>query len=255
MRSVIFQPDTTLASYIERYVVHEIPQAYTSYVIPDLSVVMGFQFGGRLSLVNEETKQLDRLCMTGMSGKYRLFQNSADFGIVLVYFTAAGASAFLDVPLHEVFQLSLSIKMLDKRPGPGETEEKISLATSHEERIRIINRFFLRRLKPHNHDLLVAHATNVIRQSCGNIRIKTLSEDLCISQSRLERRFRASVGCSPKKYCTIARLRSVMENVTSVTSLTEVSAQAGYYDQAHFIKDFKSFTGTTPGNYLRQQIL
>jgi methylphosphotriester-DNA--protein-cysteine methyltransferase len=92
-------------------------------------------------------------------------------------------------------------------------------------------------------------ALALIHKSKGNIRISELTEQLHIGQSPLEKRFRQAVGASPKKFASIVRLKNVIQQYDSVNSLTELGYEAGFYDQAHFIKEFKTFTGCTPEKY------
>jgi methylphosphotriester-DNA--protein-cysteine methyltransferase len=98
-------------------------------------------------------------------------------------------------------------------------------------------------------DKLVLAALALIHKSKGNIRIKELMEHLHISQSPLEKRFRQSVGASPKKFASIVRLKNVIQQYNTVNSLTELGNEAGFYDQAHFIKEFKTLTGDSPEKF------
>jgi AraC-like DNA-binding protein len=65
----------------------------------------------------------------------------------------------------------------------------------------------------------------------------------------LEKRFRQAVGTSPKKFASIVRFKHVIQRYDSGRSLTELAYEAGFYDQAHFIKEFKIFTGDTPEGF------
>jgi methylphosphotriester-DNA--protein-cysteine methyltransferase len=98
-------------------------------------------------------------------------------------------------------------------------------------------------------DKLVLAALALIHRSKGNIRIKELTEQLFISQSPLEKRFRQVVGASPKKFASIVRLKNIIQQYDTVNSLTELGYENGFYDQAHFIKEFKAFTGDTPEKF------
>ena len=91
-----------------------------------------------------------------------------------------------------------------------------------------------------------------IKSSLGEIGIKGLASDLGVSQSSLERGFKSRVGLSPKEYAGLIRFRNIFKFYNSSSSLTELALDAGYYDQAHFIKDFKEFTGTTPETFAKQ---
>ncbi len=98
-------------------------------------------------------------------------------------------------------------------------------------------------------DKLVLAALAIIHKSKGNIRIKELTEQLHISQSPLEKRFRQAVGAPPKKFASLVRLKYVIQQYSSANSLTELGYEAGFYDQAHFIKEFKTLTGDTPEKF------
>jgi methylphosphotriester-DNA--protein-cysteine methyltransferase len=117
------------------------------------------------------------------------------------------------------------------------------------QRITTIERFLISRMTGTEPDKLVLAALSYIHKSKGNIRIKQLMEQLHISQSPLEKRFRQAVGASPKKFASIVRLRNVIQQYSPTGSLTELGYEAGFYDQAHFVKEFKTFTGDTPEKF------
>lgn len=102
-------------------------------------------------------------------------------------------------------------------------------------------------------DELVIEASNRIKKSHGLINIRTLSEKLGISPRRLEQRFKNTIGISPKAYAKLITFQvSVNLIANKTTSLTEVAITSGYFDQSHFIKDFKRFTGTSPLKYSKE---
>jgi methylphosphotriester-DNA--protein-cysteine methyltransferase len=94
--------------------------------------------------------------------------------------------------------------------------------------------------------MLINHAIEKIKLSHGMIRIHDLLADLPISRDPFEKKFRRLVGTSPKQYAALIRMRHVIDSYTAHHSLTDTAHAAGYFDQAHFIKDFKAFTGETP---------
>jgi AraC-like DNA-binding protein len=131
-------------------------------------------------------------------------------------------------------------------------EEQLCEASTDVKRIDIVEKFLLARIRPVEPDKMVLAALALIHKSRGTIRIKELADQLNTSQSPLEKRFRQAVGTSPKKFASIVRLKLAIQMKDSTSSLTELSYELGFYDQAHFIKEFKSFTGDTPENYFHQ---
>jgi methylphosphotriester-DNA--protein-cysteine methyltransferase len=131
--------------------------------------------------------------------------------------------------------------------------EKINEAKNDTERIAAVEEFLLSRLNQKAADDLVALAVNLIRQHGGNIKMTALAETLNISQSQFEKRFRKIVGSSPKKFASLVRLSSVTKAKPEKNGLINLGIDSGYFDQAHFIKDFKSFTGQTPEQFFSKR--
>lgn len=95
-------------------------------------------------------------------------------------------------------------------------------------------------------------AAELIRQSKG-IRIEDLPGRVFISQRQLEREFKSKVGISPKHYLRITRINEVVRLLDKdhTMDLTSVAYHCGYFDQAHFINDFKKITGEKPTIFIK----
>ena len=90
-----------------------------------------------------------------------------------------------------------------------------------------------------------------IFQKNGFVNIKELADKSCLSISQFRKRFNEEVGMSPKEYTKIIRIRYISEllSIHPSMNLTQLTYELGYFDQSHFIKDFKSVTGVSPKNY------
>src|SRR5690606_23238707 len=130
-------------------------------------------------------------------------------------------------------------------------EDELAVATTDKQRIRVVEHFLLAQLNHVETDKLIVEAVKLIVQSKGTIRIRELNEKLAISQSPFEKRFRKTVGTTAKKFASIVRFNSVLEGISETKTLTEICYENNFFDQAHFIKDFKQFTGDTPDNFKR----
>ncbi len=250
MKFETYIPCDALKPYIKHFVVQE-TEAESSYkVLPDTGLVVGFQYKGKLSYIDNGTEvPLAGIGISGLRDRYRVFKNSSNIGSVLVFFKEAGAPYFFRQPLHEVFNESVSLDNFMLRSELLVLEEKLCEAKTDSAKITVVEKFLLSRLTPAPPDKLVLAALALINKSMGVIKIKDLCLQLHTSQSPLEKRFRAAVGASPKKYASIVRFKHVLKQHASVNSLTELGYEAGFYDQAHFIKEFKTFTGQTPEDY------
>jgi AraC-like DNA-binding protein len=72
-----------------------------------------------------------------------------------------------------------------------------------------------------------------------------------LSPKRFIERFKAEIGITPKRYCRIRRFQRALTQIYRGESVdwARVATDGGYFDQAHFIHDFRSFAGLTPTQY------
>ena len=245
-------PAEKLQPYIKYFVVSENELENKYKVFPSSGLVIGFQYKGQLSTIKDNAEnKLNSTGITGISDSFKIFKNSADIGTILIYFTEIGFTHFASHPANELFNLSLSLDDIFDKSRVTEVEEKLAVATTDKQRIKIIEHFLVSQLKDNQTDRLIVEAVKLIYQSNGTVRIKELNEKLFISQSPFEKRFRKIVGTTPKKFASIVRFNAVLDSLNDAKSLTEICYENNFFDQAHFIKDFKQFTGDTPENFKR----
>jgi len=204
----IYTPSDALKPYIKHFAVSENAYEQIYKIVPDTSIVLGFQYKGKLSYI-ENTKE-NPLSISGVSGlrdSFRIFKNSPLIGTVLVFFTETGAAHFFKQPLHELFRESISLDNFMLQSELLILEEKLFEANSDIERISVVEQFLLDRIRVVEPDKMVLAALALIHKSKGTIRIGELMEQLHTSQSPLEKRFRQAVGTSPKKFASIVRLK------------------------------------------------
>jgi AraC-like DNA-binding protein len=245
-------PTEQLKPYIKYFVVSENELENEYKIFPSPGLVIGFQYKGQLASIknNAETK-LTTAGITGITDGYKVFKNSAGIGTVLVYFTETGFIHFASHPANELFNLSLSLDGIFEKSKVTEVEEKLFFAKTDKLRIKIVEQFLVSQLKEIQTDKLIVEAVKLIYQSHGTIRIKELNKKLFTSESPFEKRFRKVVGTTAKKFASIVRFNAVLDNLNETKTLTEICYENNFFDQAHFIKDFKQFTGDTPENFKR----
>ncbi|MFD2933565.1 helix-turn-helix domain-containing protein [Spirosoma flavum] len=250
-----YLPCDRLKPYIKQFVISESNDERTYKVLPDISLVMGFQYRGKLAYVDKTAEvPLATSGITGIQDGFRLFKNSSTIGSVLVVFTETGAASFLSEPINELFGESLPLDTFVDSTTLNSIEDQLASVSDDWDRIRIVEQFLLSRFQETKADLLVALALQHIYQSKGTIRIAALAKNLCISQSPLEKRFRNVVGTSPKKFSSIVRMKQAITLFPTAGRLTEIGLESGYFDQAHFINEFKIFTGVTPSEFMQASL-
>ena len=249
-------PAKKLSPFIKAYLVIESRDGLENRVLPDTSLVMVFRFKGMVKqLVNSLDEELPSFVVTGLRKSGKQVNYSGNSGNVLVLFNEAGAAAFFKEPLHELFEENIPLGDLSGYRNLSAIEERLCEAADNADRIRLVEEFLLSRLGSYDPDKLILTALEKIHASKGLLRIKELADSLYISQDAFEKRFRKIVGTSPKQFSNIVRMKSIISDGRQNQVLADLAFNAGYFDQSHFNKDFKLFTGQTPKDFFKSSPL
>jgi AraC-like DNA-binding protein len=122
-------------------------------------------------------------------------------------------------------------------------------ANNEQERITLLTNFLLVKFKQaKTRDMLVEESLRVIHKKISSIQVKYLLEYLNISERQFERRFTQVVGISPQSYIRVKRFNEAIRLIKTgqFERLTDVAYALNFYDQSHFIRDIKEFSGITP---------
>ncbi|HYG19015.1 MAG TPA: helix-turn-helix domain-containing protein [Ohtaekwangia sp.] len=188
----------------------------------------------------------------GQITRYIELQPQAYAHTVGVKFHPYGLSCFTRLPQDAL--LNASADMRDLFPaGDDYLTEKLFHARHVQERVRLIEQHFislLRQIRFLQQPDLLREAVERINRLNGQARIADLARSLYTTRRELERKFKSGIGISPKQLSGICKFKQVMTTWKNFNSLTELALAAGYYDQSHFIKDFKSFAGEKPKIFL-----
>jgi AraC-like DNA-binding protein len=216
---------------------------------------MAFRFKGKLRhLVQDESENLSPFMISGLRKSSRLINYSKDTGNLLVIFKEAAANLFFKEPLYELFEQSGVLENFSGYRDVSFIGERLAGATDNRQRIDLIEDFLLARLYRRQPDPLILAALERIHLSKGAVKIKELAASLYISQDAFEKRFRREVGASPKQFSYITRMRAIVQGGIKKQLLTDIAFDAGYFDQPHFNKDFKLFTGQTPSDFIKSPV-
>jgi AraC-like DNA-binding protein len=133
--------------------------------------------------------------------------------------------------------------------------EQLMNAYSEQEQVALLTSFLIGKLKPANaRDELVEESLRLIHKSCGTMTVKELLGHLDISERQFERRFSQTVGISPLAYIRVKRFNEALRLMKTgqYGTLTEVAYALNFHDQSHFIREIKTFTGSTPKSLSRR---
>jgi transcriptional regulator GlxA family with amidase domain len=251
MKVTSYAPSERLAPFVREFTIVEADEETTRVLIPDTALLLGIRFSGSATqLSSVAPDRLPDATIAGLQQTARHIRTSAGGGIVLAAFREGSAAQFLGQPLHELHAQTRALDDLMPHAAIDTVQSRIAEAADHAQRVAIFEEFLLARRQPRTPDPVMdpvmAEAVSILRRTHGSVRIGALGRYLGLSRDPLEKRFRRAVGASPKQYASILRLRYVVAALQSGASLTRASIDAGYFDQAHFNRHFRSVTGDAP---------
>ncbi|MBD3419209.1 MAG: helix-turn-helix domain-containing protein [Chitinivibrionales bacterium] len=257
MNYEIRKPAPSLAPYVRYYWALDVsnPDVIHPYrVIPQGCVELMFFYREPYYAINSAENRLSLLPYSIISGQQHSWfelQAAGSIGLFSVLFKPHGAHAFLRLPLSALTDRSIPFEDLAGREAL-ELENKVVSANSIDERVKCIESFLLKRIPEKTDDL---RRMDAVQETIRALRAETSVEDLasraCLGYKQLSRIFTRFIGMTPKQYLKIVRFQHslhVKQHAPHI-SLTRLAMNCGYYDQAHFIRDFKEITGMTPRRF------
>jgi AraC-like DNA-binding protein len=172
-------------------------------------------------------------------------------GSFVVQFKPNGFLPFTTIPIKELENTAIPLDKLFGKNGKN-LGEQILNANSTIERIQIIETFLLGELaNKKTIDSIVKSTVETIFSTNGQFSVNELSKSNNISRRQLARKFSSTIGLSPKQLAKTIRIQTALKALLNEkhTSLTDLAYENEYFDQAHFIKEFKEFTGLTPKEF------
>ncbi|MDB6121629.1 MAG: bacterial regulatory helix-turn-helix s, AraC family protein [Pedosphaera sp.] len=247
-------PSPVLRPFIKRFLVVEFPALHRDAHLPDTNPVAAFSFRGECRL--DGNQWAPPTAFTGLRETLRTHEHCHSHAVLLATFTPVGAAAFLQPPLEEFSGTTTDLAGILGRPEElDQLHEQLAEAQNHGRRVKLLEDFLIARVRVSAPDPLVAAAVAWLDQGAGARRIGDLTQYIGLSQSALERRFRRIIGISPKKFASMVRLRHAVRLRAAGADLTAIAHAAGYFDQSHFIKDFRRAIGSTPDAFFRQTLV
>ncbi len=262
MQYETFQPHPDLQAVIKCYWMLQIPAAdhERQRIVPDGCIEMAFILGDDIRRFTNENDYIlqPRAMVLGQTMDPFYIQPTGYVDTFAVRFYPYGFANFVTTPIRNLANKETPISKLFGESVSNALEQDIVHATDTGQRIAIIERFLLTTLqKQSTIDHIVKRTVDALLETRGSSPIREILDDDTSKRRQLERKFLKQIGVSPKQLGKVIRLQTALGMLlnNSAESLTKIAYESEYYDQAHFIKDFKEFTGTNPGDFLNDKQL
>lgn len=195
-----------------------------------------------------------RAWISGAQPEFMLIDVLPRANMIGVHFKPGGLAPFIAMPVSELSGELVELDLL-WHSAADELREQLLNAPNLQARFKCLEDYLIRcahrSLSP---DPLIVEAVQVFLRGATVPAIAHVAESMGLSHKHFIDRFRATVGLSPKRFCRIRRFQRALGDLRARRDVdwADVAAAGGYYDQAHFIHDFRAFSGLTPTRYLGQ---
>jgi AraC-like DNA-binding protein len=168
--------------------------------------------------------------------------------VIIVTFRPGGLHRLLRAPMNEILNQSIDTTLLFGKET-DDVIEQLNRSFDADRMVQVIQQFLLKKAKGIKSDLPVDQVLASMLRYQRTINVDQLAKESCVSIRQLERQFKERTGLSPKTFLRLVRFSrawTMCENDPHISWL-KIAHACEYADQMHMIRDFKDFTGATPG--------
>jgi AraC-like DNA-binding protein len=204
---------------------------------------------------SERFRTVKKAWISGERTRYIIIGAERNQSMVGIRFRPGGAYPFFGFPISE---LSESVTELDLIWGSlvNEIRDQLMEIETPEGRLVRLELFLLsqaRRTLEANR--LITFAVHQLQHSPQFLAIRDLANTIGITQKHLISQFEKVVGLRPKSFARVCKFQKVVNLIEQQSKIewAAMASECGYYDQAHFIHEFQTFSGLNPSTYLSQR--
>lgn len=255
MEVKVFEPHKKLVKYIRSYFfIHTTNNSHDS--IPPLGYpVLQFHFHNK---INEYFKNYsfvpNNILIIGQLTKHANIHPPTGVSLIGVNFATTGLYNMLNCNMKQFMNTALPATQYFNISIKGLHKSLYQNKNSHHKQVKLLNNYFMHYVdKIKINDVHIDKLVDFIEQRNGFVKYNEILDMYPASERTIQRKFNQIVGVSPKSYCRILRHLNffIVYKNKGGNSFTELLFKSGYYDAAHFTKDFKLMAGVSPAAYFQ----
>lgn len=259
----VYKPSPPLDSFIESFIYHEgyQPAHRIDRFLPDGNVELIIDLDDQPKFIydNESLVEIQSCHNIWASGvrtePISIHSGKDSTGMLIIAFKRGMAYPFFPFPMSEIANAVVDADLIWGM-GFAFLRERILATRDVFRKFRIVEEFLLKNYRAKLFENpCVEFAVSELTRCPGALSLRALTGKIGYSQKHFISMFKRQVGVTPKSYQKIMRFQKTVRDIESLAEIdwAAVSLESGFYDQAHFIKDFKAFSGFTPEQYFRRR--
>ncbi|HMT08302.1 MAG TPA: AraC family transcriptional regulator [Pyrinomonadaceae bacterium] len=220
----------------------------------DVEILIDFHDRPQFIYDNNSLKEIqacNRVWASGLRTEPITIPSGTDSEMMVISFKKGRASSFFPFPMNEIKDSVVDADLVWGR-DLGSLREQLLEIDDFAERFRVVEDFLLSEFRSQlDLDPCVAFAVTEMSERPDAISISRMNHQIGYSQKHFIDMFKRSVGVTPKAYLKIMRFQKAVSTIDAATEhdWRTIALDCGFYDQSHFINDFKHFSGFTPEQY------
>jgi AraC-like DNA-binding protein len=191
----------------------------------------------------------------GPHSEFFVIDTDEQTSVIGVHFKPGGIFPFLKLPADELHNQHVGLDDLWDPVVTDALRTQLLEAPTPETKFRVLESALLSQMsQPASHPA-VAFALSYFHDIPHLAKMADVTSKIGFSQRTFIRRFSEEVGLTPKAFCRVRRFQRVLKLIHDAHEVDwlDVSLSCGYFDQAHFIHDFRAFAGINPTTYILQK--
>lgn len=252
-----YKPNPFLSQFVEQYWILENNQhLHEEFICPLGKIQILFHYGNPFYTISSKEKKIyqHKISVCGQKLFSENVISEKGSGMIGIVLHPHASSSLLPCPASEITNYNIDLHEIFT--DWKDIHNQFMDCENNRQRVAIIENFLMRKvcIKNQSHYNMIKASVKEIYNSNGTIHIRNLAKQFYVSERTFKRMFTETTGINPKKMADITRLHRAFGLLESHHSVTTVSYLSGFYDQSHFIHNFKKYTGFTPLGY-RKRVL
>lgn len=254
------QPHPALRHYLRGYWLIEAGDTMeTLELVPDGYPEIFFTLAASVRIFSggKRWQQHAQAGLIGQTSGRFAFEPAAGSRVLYVKLYPWAPAALFHIPAWQLTDVALEMEAVSSDPAFRNLSDQIYTAENFDQATTLLDAFFLKKMASVSGKMpYLPFAVQQIYASNGTVGMDQLTTRVHASRRYLEKIFKEGIGMSPKQYARIIRVKKAsmyMLDPGFTGNLQTIADALQYYDQSHFLKDFKAVVRQTPTAFLQQQ--